>query len=212
MWARGAVAAFCLLVAAAGHCPAQEIFEGCPLTGDAKSEAIAALDALKNRFANPASINPAVTLDALLAPGDDRQRWSQEMGAIVEGYVAEVYVGGVETANCHARDARHRDTHIVIAASPDASAEPQTMIVEVTPRWRAIKARRGGDWSTRTLQNTICHHWVRVTGWLLFDFEHASRSRNTATRPGVWRATAWEIHPITSIELLDRPAGRPCSP
>jgi hypothetical protein len=180
------------------------------VTGDARSEAVQALDALKNRFTAPARIDPAVTLDAILAPGDDRDRWSRHMGASVEGYVAEVYVGGVETANCHARDARHRDAHIVIAASPDASAEPQTMIVEVTPRWRAMMARRGVDWSTRTLQNTICHHWVRVTGWLLFDFEHASRSRNTATRPGVWRATAWEIHPITSIELLEGPPGPPC--
>lgn len=86
------------------------------------------------------------------------------------------------------------------------------MIAEVTPRWRAVMVRRGIDWSTDTLRNTICHHWVRVTGWLLFDFEHAGRSQNTATQPGVWRATAWEIHPITSIEPLERPAGPPCSP
>jgi hypothetical protein len=211
-WTRAAVAAFCLFMAAAGPSAAQEVFHGCPVTGDARSEAVRALDALKNRFTAPARIDPAVTLDAILAPGDDRDRWSPHMGAGVEGYVAEVYKGGVETANCHARDERHRDTHIVIAASPEASAEPQTMIAEVTPRWRAIMARRGVDWSTPTLRNMICHHWVRVTGWLLFDFEHGSRSRNTATRPGVWRATAWEIHPITSIGLLDRPAGPPCSP
>jgi hypothetical protein len=209
---RTAVAAFCLFVTVAGPCAAQQIFDGCPLTGDAKSEAGAALDALKNRSTAPARIDPAVTLDAMLAPGDDRARWSQDRGASVEGYVAEVYVGGVETANFHARDARYRDTHIVIAASPEASAEPHTMIVEVTPRWRAKMARRGIDWSTQTLKNTLCHHWVRVTGWLLFDFAHADRSQNTATRPGVWRATAWEIHPITSIELLDRPARPPCPP
>jgi hypothetical protein len=205
-------AAFCLIVAVTAPGAAAQVFDGCPITGDARSDAVRALNTLKNRFTAPTRVDPASTLAAVLAPGDDRERWSQDSGGTVEGYVAEVYEGGVETANCRARDARHRDTHIAIAASPGAAAEPQTMIAEVTPRWRALMARRGIDWSTETLRNTICHHWVRVTGWLLFDFEHAGRSRNTATRPGVWRATAWEIHPITSIALLDRPAGPPCSP
>jgi hypothetical protein len=213
MWFRFALAGVCcVLIAVSASCFAQPVFDGCPVAGDAKSGALAALDGLKNRFVPPASINPTVTLAAVLAPGNDRTRWSQNMAASIEGYVAEVYVGGVETANCHATDPQHRDTHIAIALSPEASAEPQTMIVEITPRWRAMMGRQGVDWSTVTLHNTICHHWVRVSGWLLFDAEHASKSQNTATRPGVWRATAWEIHPITSIEPLNRPPGPPCLP
>ena len=44
---------------------------------------------------------------------------------------------------------------------------------------------------------------VRVAGWLMFDHEHADEAENT--RPGErdnWRATAWEIHPVTAIAVL----------
>ena len=77
------------------------------------------------------------------------------------------------------------------------------MIVEVTPRWRPAIARSGVDWETDTLRQRLLGRCVRITGWLLFDREHRGESENTA-RPGasVWRATAWEIHPITRIETL----------
>jgi hypothetical protein len=201
-----------LIFVTGGACLAQPVFDGCPMTGDAKRPNVAALDQLKNRYTAPtaAAMNPAITLPAILAPGNDVARWSRNMGATIEGYVAASYVGGIETANCHAVDALHRDTHIAIALSPAASAEPQTMIVEVTPRWRAFMAQRSADWSTDNLIAAICHHWVRITGWMLFDAEHAGQSVNTATGPRVWRATAWEIHPITSIEPLNRPPGPLC--
>jgi hypothetical protein len=193
---------------------AQPVFEGCAMTGDAKQSKVAALNQYKNRDTAPtvAQINPAITLPAVLAPGNDVARWSPNMGATIEGYVAESYVGGIETANCHAVDALHRDTHIALALSPAATEEAQTMIVEVTPRWRAIMTPRGADWSTDNLIAAICHRWVRITGWMLFDAEHAGQSVNTATGPRVWRATAWEIHPITFIEPLNRPPGPPCPP
>jgi hypothetical protein len=39
---------------------------------------------------------------------------------------------------------------------------------------------------------------------MLFDTEHVGESENTAPgSPGNWRATAWEIHPVTGITLLD---------
>jgi hypothetical protein len=80
------------------------------------------------------------------------------------------------------------------------------VIVEVTPRWRAMMAARGVDWSTRTLRRGYLGRWVRVTGWLLFDAEHANAAENTEPgRARNWRATAWEIHPITSIEVVPRP-------
>jgi hypothetical protein len=48
--------------------------------------------------------------------------------------------------------------------------------------------------------------WVRVTGWLLFDAEHANAAENTAPgRARNWRASAWEIHPITAVEVVPRP-------
>jgi hypothetical protein len=215
MWRKVGFTLCCaLFFLTSGACFAQPVFDECPMMGDAKRLNVAALNQLKNRYTAPitTAMNPAVTLPAILAPGNDVARWSPNMGATIEGYVAASYVGGIETANCHAVDALDRDTHIALALSPAATAEPQTMIVEVTPRWRDLVAGRGEDWSTDNLIAAICHRWVRITGWMLFDTEHASQSVNTATGPRVWRATAWEIHPITFIEPLKLPPGPPCPP
>ena len=45
---------------------------------------------------------------------------------------------------------------------------------------------------------------VRISGWLFNDWEHKGQSENM--NPGGahnWRATTWEIHPITAIDVLD---------
>ena len=76
----------------------------------------------------------------------------------------------------------------------------------MTPRWRAALNAQGIDWSTATLQQTIEGHWVTVRGWRMFDAEHKAQAENT--RPGGarnWRATAWEIHPVTAITIVPAP-------
>ena len=63
------------------------------------------------------------------------------------------------------------------------------------------------DWSTRALRDRLLGRWIKVRGWMLFDVEHQKASENTAPgRERNWRATAWEIHPVTSIEVVQRPA------
>jgi hypothetical protein len=59
---------------------------------------------------------------------------------------------------------------------------------------------------TRALRDRLLGRWIRIRGWMLFDVEHQSQSENTAPgRERNWRATAWEIHPVTSIEVVQRP-------
>jgi hypothetical protein len=184
------------------------VYHDCPMEGDARGQAVQALNRLKNRYAvpTPAQINPKVSLDAILAPGYDVGRWKVKDGATIIGYVHDVKPGGIETVNCHARDWADRDTHIELVLDSMHSGATQRMIVEVTPRWRAIMEQQGVDWSTRTLRDRFLGRWVKVTGWMLFDVEHKDQSENTAPgRPRNWRATAWEIHPITAIEVVQRP-------
>jgi hypothetical protein len=128
----------------------------------------------------------------------------------VVGYVADVKMGGVETVNCHARSILGRDTHIDLTLSAaDAYNEATHVIVEVTPRWRTAMAAKGIDWETDTLRERLLGRCVKVTGWLLFDAEHRRQSQNTADAGAhAWRATAWEIHPITFIEALPSCAHR----
>ena len=161
-----------------------------------------AFNALKNRTAVPAptDIDARVTLSAMLAPGDDRRRWQQNRAAIIEGYVVRVHDAGAESANCFSPN--RLDAHIELAERPDA-APTERLVVEVTPPMRERARQRDTDWSTVALQRNLTGRRVRVTGWLLFDAEHDEESENT--RPGHrdnWRATAWELHPVTAIDVI----------
>jgi hypothetical protein len=186
-----------------------ESYDGCGMEGDARSPAVQALNRLKNRYipTQPEQIDRAITLAAMLAPGRDTGRWKVKQGAEIIGFVFDVKVGGIESTNCHARAVEQRDTHIELILDPMAGSRSRVVIVEVTPRWRAIMAVQGVDWSTRALRDRLLGRWIKVRGWMLFDVEHQNQSENTApARERNWRATAWEIHPITSIEVAQRPA------
>ena len=186
----------------------------CPLEGTAKGQDVKDLNSLKGRYHSPVSsdIDPTVTLTAMLAPGDDEDRFDVKSAATLVGYVLEVKVGGTETCNCKATSPDERDTHIALTvssmASGDPDAEKQSVIVEVTPRTRLLHQKQSNqnDWTTSELKGSILGKWVEITGWLLFDFEHVSEAENT--NPGNarnWRATCWEVHPVTSIKVLAGP-------
>lgn len=194
-----------LLVAGSPAALAAHSFDGCAPAGDARSSAVRALNRLKNRALAPRVIDRAITLRRMLRPGPDARRWRDSEGASVVGYVLSVHSGGVETANCRAHDARDRDTHIELVLGPREETPTERVVVEVTPRWRARMRARGFDWSTRALARRLTGHWVRLGGWMMFDREHRRDAAHTAPgRRHVWRATAWEIHPVTSITVLAR--------
>jgi hypothetical protein len=159
-----------------------------------------ALIALKNRSAipAPADFDPAVSLAAMLAPGNDRHRWSERKAGVVEGYVVAVKQAGIELAN--GLSFTRRDLHIDVALRPDAPPR-ERVVVEVTPPIRSWARQRGRDWSASALEREVLHRRCRFEGWLLFDTEHVDEAENT--HPGNadnWRATAWELHPVTAID------------
>jgi len=165
-----------------------------------------AINALKNRTALPAAadFDSRITLDAMLAPGNDRDRWQAARAGAIDGYIIRVHEAGTESANCFSGS--RRDVHVEVGLRPDA-APNQRLIVEVTPAMRDWAATRGMDWSTSALQSRLIGRRARIEGWLMFDAEHAREAENT--RPGHsgnWRATAWELHPVTAI--LPYPAER----
>ena len=184
-----------------------DTYRDCGLEGDARSERVKELDVLKNRYTFPDStdFDNTVTLQSILAPGEDRQRFNYHKAVDITGYVFDVKVGGVETCNCHERNPAYRDTHIELVLSASSNDEKRCVIVEVTPRMREVMTAIGVDWSTDNLRNTIKGHVVRVKGWLLFDEEHIKQAENTdPDNSKDWRATCWEIHPVTSIEVVDQ--------
>jgi hypothetical protein len=179
----------------------------CGPEGTATSAAGKDLDRHKNRYAVPDinDIDPEVSLAAMLAPGKDTNRFDQEKAAKVQGLVIDVKVGGKETCNCEAVDPAERDTHIELALSGDAE-EIQRVIVEITPRLRMIMKKQNVDWSTNKVRQEFKGKWVEITGWLLFDSAHVKQAENTQpSGTHNWRATCWEVHPVTRIVALQGP-------
>jgi hypothetical protein len=190
----------CAIAAAAAGVLLSRAMADCPPEGDAKNDRERQLDLLKNRselIAMPSRVAPQITLQALLKPGDDTGRHGEDGGAQITGYVADVKPGGVESCNCHAKDLAHRDTHIYIALDANHARPRQCVIVEITPRLRRP------EWAPEKIRQLILHKRVTITGWMFFDEEHKQNAVNTNSgNKNAWRATAWEIHPVTALEVL----------
>ena len=181
----GAVALFWLVLAL-----------DCPRVGIALTSRARELHRLKNRTRLPKAgdFDARVTLEALLQPGDDSSRWSNERAARIQGEVIDVAYARSEATNCF--NPCRRDIHIVLGTYKDARKNEQ-VIVEVTPNLR------DHNQDEATLQERLVGHWVEFEGWLYFDEGHAKESENTTPgRADNWRATAWEIHPVTKFTVI----------
>jgi len=174
----------------------------CPSAGIALTTRARDLHRLKNRTSLPTAtdFDPRITLDALLQPGSDRDRWSTNRAGRIQGEVIDVAYAGPEATNCFSPC--RRDIHILIATRKGA-AKREHVVVEVTPNLRDWAAGQGIDWSEETLQAQLVGHWCEFEGWMYFDAGHAEESENISPRePDNWRATAWEIHPVTRIAVI----------
>lgn len=166
----------------------------CPSAGIALTTRARDLHRLKNRTSlpQPADFDSGITLATLLQPGDDRDRWSNNRAARVQGEVIDVAYARPEATNCF--NPCRRDIHILIATHKDATKR-EHVVVEVTPNLR--------ESSEETLQAQLVGHWCEFEGWLYFDVGHAEESENISPgKPDNWRATAWEIHPVTKITVI----------
>jgi hypothetical protein len=139
------------------------------------------------------------------------------------GWLVLAYAGPPETTNC-ASDTFH-DWHLELFENP-ADHAPQVgdrtpIICEITPRAERAIYRDNMRIQSLTgffrLQNTSYKatghrgQKVRVTGYLLWDDEHNGSadvgssieyfSKNGFHHP--WRSTAWEIHPVMKIEVVE---------
>lgn len=174
----------------------------CPSAGIAFTRNAIELHRLKNRTAIPqaSDFNQQISLNELLIPGDDRSRWSTQQAARIQAYVVDVAYARPEATNCYLPC--RRDVHIAVANRPGAPQNEQ-VIIEVTPYFRAWAAQEGLNWSAPSLKAQLVGRWCEFEGWMYFDVGHVEESENTAPHhPGNWRATAWEIHPVTKFAVV----------
>lgn len=105
-----------------------------------------------------------------------------------------------ESTNCHAVDDAGVDWHVTLVRRPD-DPKAKGIVVETTPRVRVAH-----PWTPDMLAGAVAHRdSVRISGWLLYDPEHFAQTANYDSHPvaNPVRATLWEIHPITRIEVFD---------
>lgn len=125
---------------------------------------------------------------------------------VVEGYLAMVKRAEKEGTNCDSSS--RRDFHVELV--PNNTEDPKTIrneivITEVTPwfsaaipAWTVDKLAQYASYKGGYSGNEVHKPAkVRVYGWLFFDNWHASGSVRS------WRGTAWEVHPVTRIDVFE---------
>jgi hypothetical protein len=105
------------------------------------------------------------------------------------------------------------DIHLEITGAPRLHSSPDTSYVtcEITPAWRA-----GHDgWNWESLVETFRPNrggvtpWdsgprrVRVTGWLLYDYQYDRRVSAWDLAHYSARVSGWELHPVTRLQVWD---------
>jgi hypothetical protein len=138
-----------------------------------------------------------------------RAKWSADQVKVIAPYegvpltitgylVDQIKEEGKETANCGLTEHDEVDWHMYLTrdfvADDGKLHKGEAVIVETTPRIRP----KHPNWHLDVLRRWVNKNQpVRISGWLLLDPEHQSDIGQGH------RATIWEIHPITHIEVSE---------
>jgi len=158
------------------------------------------LRAMKDRSGSPNSVQD-MTFEEFARlpahPAPDVRGMLESRGVRLEGYVE------------HLRQAPDGDLHLDVtraARSPGAVSQP-FLTAEITPSWRhmvpgwAYEALLGA-FRSREAGTDAEPRRVRLTGWLLYD-SNVGKVPRALDPHGTERVNAWEIHPVTHIEVWD---------
>ncbi len=173
----------------------------CPPQGSEEADSrLGRINILKNRSVTPSGRHTPLFMQLSDILGDytgqDSSRFHNGTYASTTGYITSYEERGPESCNCDeaSKSAHTGDVHIYIGATPDAPKK-ECMIVEITPAYKLLHPDYG--------DKLIKGNQVKVTGFLLYDFEHKGNSANTCTSCKlVWRKTCWELHPVTDFTEL----------
>jgi hypothetical protein len=151
---------------------------------------------------------------------------NNQRAVTIEGFVVFAFAAGCaqhgntggESCNCNTTVKALCDTHINVLPQQGMSSAggKNIYVVEVTERIRRLAklglltSNIGNNWSTDKLKAKLEGHRVRFSGFLFFDTDHASQAwvsdpQNNLGGPNGrnFRQTAWEIHPVMAIRVLD---------
>ncbi|MFN8586598.1 MAG: hypothetical protein U0704_02265 [Candidatus Eisenbacteria bacterium] len=158
---------------------------------------------MKNRTTVPATYTPWTLADFQALPHGatlERRARREAQAVSFEGWNQRMMMAG------------DGDAHLELVATPLTSGGRDTVYVtgEVTPAFRRsgawrydrllelFRPNRGGQspWDSGPAR-------VRVSGWLLYDYQYDHAPTSWSLAHSAPRATGWEIHPVTRIERWD---------
>ena len=183
------------------HCP----ITGCGDLGDAE------LNTAKNNEAVPTTVTDvtiagikAIGQPATFDTGSPRtgiKTLGEGRAVRVMGFLLRVKAEGGESCNCGLTRRAQTDVHLALVDQSDDS-EVESITAEISPR---VRQHQGHDpkWQFRNV-NDLESDFVRVTGWLMLDTKHipqAHRLPGERGNKGLTRATNWEVHPVTNLEV-----------
>lgn len=156
------------------------------------------MNRLKNRDEITGSIDHSITIQDLINSPEETDLDTTRPVQIT-AFVADVIAGTKrETCNCARNDIA--DIHIdTVAKQKDRNNNDKYVIVEISPRFQDKLG------NLKTVKKQITGKWVRFMGWLTYDYKHRSNARNIKKTGNIWRATAWEVHPVTDFKVVPAP-------
>jgi hypothetical protein len=194
--------------------------DDCPLTGCGEL-GDAALNVSKNRTGDPSAVK-GMTLDEIRRlpqplhwnTGADRASiqgpGKEGSGVVVMGFLLKARAEGKESCNCGLSRRADTDVHLALVSKmPNAKtkeaiaeSEKDSVTAEITPRVRG----KNEKWLYRNV-NDLEGSYIRLTGYLMLDSKHFPQSQvlqGERLNRNLSRATNWEVHPITKIEVCTR--------
>ncbi len=173
--------------------------------------------AKKARYRTPRNTQPLEWHTVFGAEHDMPHGWYEGMAVEFTAYAVKIFLNTKgEGCNCSKSSISYNkstdayaDTRIYLTLKcDDASDTSSYMLAEVSPRIKALQTTLNNDYSTTTLKELYQGRWVRVKGYLFYDFEHEDEATNNGAPYKVGptktnRVTGWELHPLVSIELAD---------
>lgn len=188
------------------QCESGTEYRGCQACGTARSVRARRDNLLKNRDEKAENVK-VLSISDIRDPTQNGS-FFPDMAVEITGYVAGVVSGSVkESANCGRQDLRN--LRILLVASPrEAGNATKYVILEITPRW---EKNLGWDDSNFKLllenaKKLFEGKWVTFRGWMFYNLSFVDEAQSTNPGIGaVWRATPWEVHPVTSYNVLPGP-------
>ncbi|MBK7553443.1 MAG: hypothetical protein IPI55_02265 [Flavobacteriales bacterium] len=161
---------------------------------------------LKNRYKFPSEVT-VLDFNDPIDGSATKEKFSSATAVELVGYVESITWGSRETCNCKTGKSLFQDTHMEITPNSSQTGPQYRVTIEVTPRIRQIMDRDyGEDWTSSTLKKQYLHRMVRIQGWLFYDNSHENwdyANDPDDVKGDNRRATSWEIHPVTYMELMD---------